>query len=313
MEKNNSEFQIVRRTFKKFGTEIDFQIVASGQAQILKAQKNLEQAQEKCVEIEKIFSRFDSASELAKINSQLGVSVPASKQMLQVAKLALEASEKTQGYFDPRIIGKLEEVGYAQSFEKISTAKLAEIGQAVDFKKELRKDLIVEDEKVIFYERMDFAGIVKGFATDQIATFFKDCGWQNFLVDCGGDMFFVGKDQNANPWYIDIEGIAYQNLMLRLDGQGVATSGIGKRKWEIEGKRFHHLVNPKKPEQFAFDLKSVTVVAASTGEADVWAKTLFVMGFSEAKKTAEEKALACAILDYRGGAWISTELKSYLY
>jgi len=307
------ENKIVQKQFKKFGTEVDFQIVVADDSQISQAENNLEQAAEKCEEIEKIFSRFKQDSELTKINSSLGTYFQASAQMLVVAKLALEYCEKTQGYFDPRIIGELEQAGYANDFQQIGITKLSEKSREVDFKKQLEKDLIIKDGGVTFFERMDFAGVVKGFTTDMIVEFFKDCGWKNFLVDCGGDMFFVGKDKNDNTWYIDIEGIAYQNLMLQLDQQGIATSGIGKRKWEIEGRRFHHLVNPKKLAQYSFELKSVTVVAESTCQADVWAKTLFIMGSAGAKELAQAEKLACAILDYKGGAWISTEFKKYLH
>ncbi len=313
MGNNDLELQVVRKQFRKFGTEIDFQIVVADESQVTQAQEDLAQAEQQCDKIEKIFSRFDSESELMKINSQLGKSFQASVQLLRIAELALAYHEKTHGYFDPRIIGELEESGYGNDFDEIGSAKILEKKKSVDFGKQLEKDLIIKDRGVTFIEKMDFAGVVKGFTTDTIAEFFKGCGWKNFLVDCGGDMFFSGKDKNNNPWYVDIEGIPYQTLMLELEQNAIATSGIGKRKWEIDGKRFHHLIDPKNPEKYSFDLKSVTVVASHARDADVWAKTLFIMGGERAKSIAREKNIACAILDYRGGAWISTELKKYLY
>lgn len=304
---------VISKQFKKFGTEIDFQIVVADKMEILAAQKDLETAQLKCDEIEKIFNRFDPKSELMKLNAQLGVVVKVSAQFLEIAKLVLKYNQETQGYFDPRVIGDLENSGYANDFEQISKAKFSENKKTVDYERALSEDLIIKDKEIIFKERMDFTGIVKGCAVDEIADFFRKCGWKNFLVDCGGDMFFSGKDKNDNPWYIDIEGVSYQNLMLELKEKAIATSGIGKRKWEIEGKRFHHLVNPQNNEQYCFDLKSVTVVADSTKEADVWAKTLFVMGQAEAKLFAQEKKLACCILAYNGNVWISNEFKKFLH
>lgn len=304
---------VVSKQFKKFGTEIDFQIVVAEESKIVAAQKDLELAQLKCDEIEKIFSRFDPKSELMKINALLGVAVKVSEKFLEIAKLVLKYNQETQGYFDPRIIGDLENSGYANDFERISQAKLSKNEKTVDYERALSEDLIIKDKKIIFKERMDFTGIVKGCAVDEIADFFRKCGWKNFLVDCGGDMFFSGKDKNDNPWYIDIEGIDYQKLMLKLEEKAIATSGIGKRKWELDGKRFHHLVNPKKSEQYCFDLKAITVIADSTRKADVWAKTLFVMGQTGAKLFAQEKNIACCILGYKGNIWISSEFKKFLY
>jgi len=313
MGKRESASFVVSKQFEKFGTEIDFQIVVGNESKIVEARKNLERAEEKCDEIEKIFSRFDLKSELMVVNFSLGKSLAVSEKFLEVAKLALKYNKDTHGYFDPRIISQLENSGYEHDFKRIREAKISESKKDVDFKKELKKDLVIGEGEVVFNEKMDFSGIVKGFAVDQIAKFLSECGWKNFLVDCGGDMFFRGKDKNGKLWYVDIEGISYQTLMLELREKGIATSGIGKRKWEIKGKRFHHLINPKKCGQYCFDLKSVTVVADCACRADIWAKTLFVMGSKTAKNFAQENKLACAMLDYRGGIWISNEFKKYLH
>lgn len=313
MGKENLESKVVRKNFQKFGTEVDFRIVVADESRVSEAEKNLVQAEKKCDELERIFSRFNRESELTRMNSRLEKHFQVSDQLLEVAGLALEYHRKTQGYFDPRVIVELEGSGYVESFEQIGNAKINDGTKRVDFKKELKADLIIKDGGLIFFERMDFNGLVKGFAVDQIATFLVDCGWRDFLVDCGGDMFFAGKDQNGNPWYVDIEGVPYEKLMVALASKGIATSGIGKRKWEIEGKRFHHLVNPKNPKEYDFNLKSVTVIADSVCEADVWAKTGFLMGSVVAKEFLQEKNIACAMLDYRGGIWISNEFKKYLY
>ncbi|MEI7621171.1 MAG: FAD:protein FMN transferase [Candidatus Moraniibacteriota bacterium] len=313
MEKTDYKCEKVSRQFEKFGTEIDFQIVVESQAQFLQAQKDLALAEEKCTEIEKIFSRFDQASELSKINTNLGVEFSVSPLFLEVAQLVLESYEKTNGYFDPRIIAELENTGYGQDFEKISSVEISQNKKVVDFEKSLSEDLKIENDKIIFQVRMDFTGIVKGFAVDHVAEFLTKRDWQNFVVDCGGDMFFAGKDKENKPWYIDVEGIPAQNLLLELQNCAIATSGIGKRKWEIAGQRFHHLINPKKIGQYSFDLKAVTVVAGQAWQADVWAKTIFVMGNERARQFTQANQLACALLDYRGGVWLSTEFKKYLY
>jgi thiamine biosynthesis lipoprotein len=93
----------------------------------------------------------------------------------------------------------------------------------------------------------------------------------------------------------------------------LATSGISKRKWEIAGQKFHHLINPKEPENFLFELKTVTVILSTTEEADVWAKCLFLMGKEGAIIYARENDMAAIILDYRGSAWISPKAKEFLY
>ena len=57
----------------------------------------------------------------------------------------------------------------------------------------------------------------------------------------------------------------------------------------------------------------ISAVIIFLGGTLFWAKTLFIMGSAGAKELAQAEKLACAILDYKGGAWISTEFKKYLH
>jgi thiamine biosynthesis lipoprotein ApbE len=75
---------------------------------------------------------------------------------------------------------------------------------------------------------------------------------------------------------------------------------------------FHHLVNPIEPGKYSFDLKSVSVVAASAEEADVTAKILFLMGRADGWKYAREKNRAALFLDSRGNARYSPAMREYL-
>ncbi len=312
-KKKEANAILVKKDFKNFGTDISLQLLVDNESKISEARKDLLTAENFCSEIEKIFSRFDLDSELMKINSQLGMEMLASDKLLAVAKSALKYYAETDGYFDPRIIEALENTGYDKDFQQIGQATVKEFNNSKYFDKNLAPDLELKDGKVIFNARMDFAGVVKGFAVDELANFFDSRGWKNFFVDCGGDMYFSGENKNSEPWYIDIEGASSQSVLIVLKNKGIATSGIGKRKWEAEGKRLHHLIDPKNPEKYSFDLKSVTVIADSTEEADVWAKTLFILGKDKIEKLVQEKKLACAVLYYNGNTWLSSEFKKYLF
>ena len=108
---------------------------------------------------------------------------------------------------------------------------------------------------------MDFSGIAKGYIVDQAAEFLKKRGWKNFLVDAGGDMMISGRNSEGEKWRIAVEGVPEEKLMLEISGKGIATSGISRKKWQINGKKFHHLVNPKDPNNFSYELRTVSVIA----------------------------------------------------
>ena len=159
---------------------------------------------------------------------------------------------------------------------------------------------------------MDFSGIAKGYITDKITEFLSRQGWENFLVDSGGDIYAKGFDEQKEKWKIGLEGFPEEKIILRLSGEAVATSGITRKKWESNGKKFHHLINPHNFKRFDFDLKSVTVIQKNTIDADVWAKVLFLQGKEEGIKLSDRKKIQSLFLDCKGNLYLSQAAKKYL-
>lgn len=310
METETLNFNTARRQFCKFGTEVDLQIVLDSKQEIKKAQEDLLQAEKELDRLEKIFSRFDKGSEVSFLNTKLDQFVEVPDELREIASLSKFYWKRTLGYFDPRIIENLEAIGYSDDFSKISNS--VSLKNTSSLKRNIDEDVIVEKSKVKVRYRVDFTGIAKGWFVDRIAKMLSDKGYRNFVVDIGGDMFFLGHGPDSKEWYIDIESIDADKMMLKLSGNAVATSGIGKRKWECQGKRFHHLINPHDLEKFSFDLKSVTVVSIEVADADALAKTIFLMGKEKGLEFAEDNDIACAILDYKGNVFVSKAIRKYI-
>lgn len=297
--------------FRALGTEIRIFLVID-KKNIEDAKDILEEIKKIYQEKEKILSRFSEKSELSKLNSNLGVFENASEDILHLAQKSLEYYKESQGYFDPRILEILENIGYEKDF-KINIFSQKEIEKDKIFpKNKLTEDLKIKDSQVCFERRMDFSGIAKGYITDLVSQYFKNSGWQNFLVDSGGDIFAKGKNENHDKWGIEVEGIAKEKIILNLENSAVATSGITRKKWEAGCEKYHHLINPKHPYDFSFDLKSVTVMAEICERADVLAKVLYLMGQKNGVEYANKKNIACIYLDYRGNIFLSEKMKNII-
>lgn len=307
------EKEIFELQFGGWGTNIDVQIVAQGNNLQEKARNDLNGIRDLYSKYEKIFSRFDKESELSKLNSNIGVFQKASPEIIEIAKKCLKYNKETNGFFDPRIMDNLERAGYVKNFYENDFEKTVSEKGFKKIEKDLSDDLKIENGKIFFGSRMDFSGIVKGWATDRAAEFALSRGWKNFFVDSGGDMYFSGVDEKENKWTVDVEGIDFEKIMFEFSNRAVATSGIGKRKWEISGKRRHHIINPSDPDKFSFEINSVTAISDLVEEADVWSKTLFLMGKEEGMEYAEKNKIGCVFLDYRGNARISKEAKKFLF
>jgi thiamine biosynthesis lipoprotein len=302
--------RIESKEFRGMGTTLGVLLVVNDEEEVTRSIVDIVVAQSMYVRFEKIFSRFDPESELSHINASLGKPVVASGAMLEVARKALTYHDTYAGLYDPRIITALEASGYARDFQKKDFSPSGTLA-SYDVSRTLAEDLIVSDETVTFHKRMDFAGIVKGYVTDRVAQFLTAQGWTNFLVDSGGDMYASGKPHDSEAWHITVEGVRDGQLVFALSHMAVATSGISRRQWERGGKRFHHLINPKNPDQFSFDVSTISVIASSTEAADVLAKILFIQNDEERKAYIETQKLAVLILYTDQTLWMSLAARPY--
>ncbi|EKE11190.1 MAG: hypothetical protein ACD_15C00128G0001, partial [uncultured bacterium] len=243
--------------FEKFGTKINFSIV-SFESSEEKVQEIFHKAEGIYERYNQIFNRFNSDSEISKLNQEIGSFNEVSDEVREVVEKSVLYNKETGGYFDPRIADFLEQAGYDADFSKISKIGKEEAGDLSvnGIKIPLEEDLRIKKEKVFFGRRMEFSGIVKGLVNDKVVKLFSEKCFENFVVDSGGDMFFSGKDAEGKKWTVDVEGVSFEKLILEISDKAIATSGIAKRKWEKDGKRKHHLIDPKNPNDFKFDLKT---------------------------------------------------------
>jgi FAD:protein FMN transferase len=301
---------IVEESFEKLGTAICLKIVVYDNKEGERAKKDIEKAKEIYQKKGKIFSRFDETSELSKLNQNLGVFQNASPDILQIAEKSLYYYKLSDNLFDPRVIEILECIGYKNDFKKTDFCKILIKKISSTKPKNLARDLMIKGEGVFFGHRMDFSGIAKGYITDKVSTNFKKQGWKNFVVDSGGDMYLAGTDEDGECWTVEIEGVPQNKLAFDVSGKAVATSGISRRKWEARGKKMHHLINPKDPQNFSFDMKSVTIIEENCERADVLAKTLFLMGKERGLIFSKKNNIKSIFLDYKGNVFLSPNIKN---
>jgi thiamine biosynthesis lipoprotein len=110
---------------------------------------------------------------------------------------------------------------------------------------------------------LDFGGIGKEYCADRVAAALLDAGAQSGLVNFGGDIRVIGPHPGGRPWAVGIrhprvEGALLTTIML---AQGaLATSGDYERYFELDGRRYCHMLNPHTGYPVP-TMQSVTVVA----------------------------------------------------
>jgi len=111
---------------------------------------------------------------------------------------------------------------------------------------------------------IDFGGVGKEYAADRAATICVEHGVAHGLINLGGDVRAIGTQGDGTPWRVGIQHpraapgkvIAYVDLA---DG-AVATSGDYERYFDLDGRRYCHILDPRTGMPVAH-WQSVSVVA----------------------------------------------------
>jgi len=144
--------------------------------------------------------------------------------------------------------------------------------------------------------RIGLGGIAKGYAVDKAVAYLRTNGAYGALVNAGGDMYALGhrstsEGSEEGRWRIAIQHPRDKTrfmpgVRLEIEDAAVVTSGDYERSFVVDGKRYHHIINPRTGMP-ATGLISVTVVARTASFADGLATAFFVMGAEKGLKLAE--------------------------
>ena len=227
--------------------------------------------------LEGLLTRFDSASELSRLNA--AGAIEAGDDLLAVVELSLAARERTGGRFDPAIHDALVAAGYDRTFELV-TGGASEPPPRTSGGVRTNGRRIELDADV----RLDLGGIGKGYAVDRAVALLAPYG--PCLVNAGGDLA-VASVPEAGVWPVGVETPSGP-VTLGLAHGGLATSGSDRRRWRAGDAVHHHLIDPSTGRPSDSDLLRVTVIAASAVEAEVLAKALFLAGEQAAVAEADE-------------------------
>jgi len=226
-------------------------------------------------------------SELNDLNSALeeGKTLTVSDEMAGLLRDAQRLSALGDGLFDPGI-GKLIRLWgfHADDYkpalpdpEQLAAWRSHPTGIA---------DLTLDGNRVGSRSRqmaIDLGGYLKGYALERAVAILREHGVTNALVNIGGNVMALGS-KNGTPWSIGIQHPRqpgpFATLKLR-DGEAIGTSGDYQRYFELDGKRYCHLLDPRAGEPVTHT-QALTVLVTPREAAgtlsDVASKPLFIAG-----------------------------------
>jgi FAD:protein FMN transferase len=234
-------------------------------------------------ELEDLWSRFRSASEVSRLNDLAGHAVPVSMETLSLVEHALEGARMTEGRYDPTVLGALLRAGYDRSFEQLTDAlprSDSMLGFGYDgIVVDVDKSTVTIPSGVGF----DPGGIGKGYAADLLVGGLMALGAAGVCANVGGDLRVAGEAPGGGPWTIAVEHPMrpHPAAMIGLASGAVATSTRARRTWGPRNDRRHHLIDPATGLPASGRVVSATVVAAESWQAEVLAKAAFIAGLPD--------------------------------
>ena len=158
---------------------------------------------------------------------------------------------------------------------------------------------------------LDFSSIGKGYAVDLAGDALDEIGVANFMLEVGGEIQTRGVSPRGDHWRLAIEnpiraGVGKPYAAVAVTDVGIATSGNYRNFFEVDGKRFSHLIDPRTGYPIEHDLVSATVIHPSTMVADAWATALMVVGTTEALRLANLYDLSVYLISRNGEQLISS-------
>ncbi|MEJ2598637.1 MAG: FAD:protein FMN transferase [Anaerolineales bacterium] len=262
---------IVRDTRMLMGTVIDITLVAesdeAGQTALHTAFSEMER-------LTHIFNYRETDSQLGQLN-QNGKLDQAAVELIGMLEQAKHFSEISNGAFDITVLPALEAL---QNGHPITQAHL----DLIDY-----RNVEIQAQQIKFRipgMRITLDGIAKGRVVDGGVAALKNLGYENILVEAGGDLLANGAHPDGNLWKIGVvnprptTGSQWLTAF-RVNDRAVATSGDYMHTFTSD-YRLNHIIDPRTGLSPA-ELSSTTVIASSVAQADALATTLMVLGVAD--------------------------------
>lgn len=255
-----------------------------------------------------IYNDYDGVNNLKTINDQAGIAPvevdPAIIDLLKDCKTYYEATSGTVN----AAMGSVLQLWHEARNDGLNDpanaylpddAALKEAAQHMDF------DAVIIDEaaSTVFISdpsvQLDVGAIAKGWATQRAS----ENAPKGLLISVGGNVCATGpKDEKGTPWVIGIQnpdgGDDFLHTLYVEDGS-VVTSGDYQRTYMVDGKFYHHIIDPQTLYPSTL-WRSVTIVCADSGLADALSTALFVLPQEEGQQLLDKYEAMAMWVDQSG-------------
>lgn len=249
---------------------------------------------------------WKTGSELDKLNNTFAAgtqNTDISPELAGLLRDATQISERSDGLFNPAIGGLIKLWGFQRDEftpvhpDPIHIKALVKAAPSMS-------DIVVEGNQAHSNNpavKLDLGGYAKGYALDLASTYLRQEKVQGALVNIGGNIIAIGS-HGDHPWRVGIQHPRHAGAIAALnleDGWAIGTSGDYQRYFELDGKRYCHIIDPRNGYP-ALGVQAVTVLIPPGLNAgalsDAASKPIFISGADQFEESAQRMGIAHAML-----------------
>lgn len=160
------------------------------------------------------------------------------------------------------------------------------------------RDVVLDDAaRSVFLQHagmeIDLGAIAKGYIADVVRDFLLAEQVPQGLINLGGNVQTLGAS-GQEGWGIGLKKpFAAEDALLgviHVSNKSVVTSGIYERYFELDGRRYHHILDPKTGYPLDNELQSVTVISEDSIDGDIYTTLLYGMGVEKSLEYLQDLA-----------------------
>jgi len=276
-QQTNQHRGSIETIFTSLGTTNRIQVLSYRER--IAAREALKHAEARVRALHDNLSVFQPESELSLLNASAGCSsVPVGKDAFYLLSESLRYAAISGGAFSitTRALSALWEI-----HARCGTVPLrSEVEHALSLVND--QDILLDQDAQTaelrrFGQSVDLGGIAKGFAADEVRDILLGGGVTEAVINLGGTVCVIGSAKHVGIQHPDrMTGSPMGRILLA--NACAVTSGDYERFYEVDGTRYHHILDPRTGYPAASGLRSVTLIGQSALALDALSTAVFVLG-----------------------------------
>jgi thiamine biosynthesis lipoprotein len=257
-----------------------------------------EEAIETIERLEDQLSLYRPTSEIARLNALAArESVRVSPTLFALLAHARSLHEETNGAFDITVAPLVRCWGFMGGNRRIPIPTPEELAEARSKVGMELLQLTPQDFTVRFAREgvmLDLGAIGKGYAIDRAAEVLREAGIESALLHGGtSSAYAIGQPPEAESWRIAVEDPRVSRdsplaslATVPLKDEAISVSTLSEKYFEVEGKTFGHVLDPRTGAPTTAGLLAAVVLPSAT-ETDALSTALLTSGIEGHERIAK--------------------------